>query len=63
LTPSKAAEQRGLATSKFMRQAALAAVQGDLDLKQGEQRAALLAIRERAKELYEAVENLEPPAM
>ena len=47
--------------SEFMRQAALAAVQGDLDLKAGEQRAALLAVRERAKELYEAVEKLEPP--
>ena len=45
-----------------MRQAALAAVPRDLDLKAGEQRAALLALRERAKELYEAIEKLEPPA-
>jgi len=63
LTPSKAAEQRGLTTSEFMRQTALAAVAGDLDFKAGEQqRAALLSVRERAKELYEAVEELEPPA-
>ena len=46
-----------------MRQTALAAVAGDLDFKAGEQqRAALLSVRERAKELYEAVEELEPPA-
>jgi hypothetical protein len=59
---SKAAEQRGITTSEFMRQAAMAAVQGDLDLKAGEHRAALLAVRERARELYEAVEKLEAPA-
>ena len=62
MAPSKAAEQRGLTTSAFMRPAALAAVPGDLDLKAGEQRAALLAVRERARELYEVVEKLEPPA-
>ena len=56
---SNAAKARGITTSEFMRQAAMAAVQGDLDLNAGEQRAALLAVRERAKELYEAVENLE----
>jgi len=38
-------------------------VPGDLDLQAGEQRAALLAVRERATELYKAVEKLEPPAM
>src|SRR5688572_24281942 len=59
---SDAAKSRGITTSEFMRQAALAAVQGDLDLKAGEQRAALLAVRERAKELYEAVQELDPPA-
>lgn len=58
----KAADARGITISEFMRQSAMAAVQGDLDLNAGEQRAALLAVRERAKELYEAVEKLEPPA-
>jgi|SRR5688572_13142587 hypothetical protein len=58
----RAADSRGMTISEFMRQAAMAAVQGDLDLKAGEHRAALLAVRERARELYEAVEKLEAPA-
>src|SRR5687768_18561375 len=58
----RAADSRGMTISEFMRQAAMAAVQGDLDLKVGEHRAALLAVRERARELYEAVEKLEAPA-
>ena len=57
-----AAQARGMTISEYMRRAAMAAVQGDLDLNAGEQRAALLAVRERAKELYEAVEKLDTPS-
>jgi hypothetical protein len=59
---SDAAKARGMTTSEFMRKAAMAAVHGELDLNAEEHRAALHAVRERAKELYEAVEKLEPPA-
>ena len=54
-----AAKQRGVTTSEFMRLASLAAARGYLDLKAGEQAQALLAVREKARELYEAVEKLE----
>ena len=55
----KAAEARGLTTSEFMRQASLSAARGYVDLRAGEQAQALLAVREKARELYEAVEKLE----
>jgi uncharacterized protein (DUF1778 family) len=58
---SKAAEARGMTTSDFMRKAALAAVEGQLDLEAGEHRSAIMAVREKARELYEAVEKLEEP--
>jgi hypothetical protein len=55
----KAAEQRGLTTSEFMRQASLSAARGEVDLKYGEQAENLLAVREKARELYEAVQKLD----
>ena len=55
----KAAEQRGLTISEFMRQASLAAARGEIDLKYGAQAQNLLAVREKARELYEAVEKLD----
>jgi uncharacterized protein (DUF1778 family) len=55
---SKAAKQRGMTVSDFMRQASLSAAQGALDLEQGRRATALLAVREKAEELYRAVEEL-----
>jgi len=55
----KAAEANALTISEFMRQASLSAARGELDLKAGEQAQALLAVREKARELYEAVEKLD----
>lgn len=55
---SRAARQRGLTVSDFMRQASLAAAHGELGLEAGRQEAALMAVREKARELYEAVEDL-----
>ena len=56
---AKAAEANSLTISEFMRQASLSAARGEVDLKYGEQAQALLAVREKARELYEAVEKLE----
>ena len=55
---SKAAKQRGMTVSDFMRQASLSAAQGALDLEHGRRATALLAVREKAEELYRAVEEL-----
>ena len=55
----KAAEAKGLTVSEFMRQASLAAARGEVDLKFGVQAQTLLAVREKARELYEAVEKLD----
>ncbi len=55
----KAAKQRGLSISEFMRQASLAAANGEQDLAAGEQAAAVLAVREKARDLYNAVEKLQ----
>ena len=55
---SKAAKQRGMTVSDFMRQASLSAAQGALDLEQGRRATALLAVREKAEELYRAVEEI-----
>ncbi len=54
-----AAKERGESVSEFMRQASLAAARGYVDLKVGEQAQALLTVREKARELYEAVEKLD----
>ena len=54
-----AAKQRGLSISEFMRQASLAAATGEQDLAPGEHTAAVLAVREKARELYNAVEKLQ----
>jgi len=55
---SKAAKQRGMTVSDFMRQSSLSAAQGALDLEYGRRATALLAVREKAEELYRAVEEL-----
>ena len=55
---SEAAKQRGVTVSEFMRLAAIAAASDQVDLAVGEQATALLAVREKARELYEAVEKL-----
>jgi hypothetical protein len=55
----KAAEARGLTTSEFMRQASLSVARGDVDLQAGEQREALLMIRESTEQLYQALEKLD----
>jgi hypothetical protein len=54
-----AAKERGVTTSEFMRLASLAAARSYLDLRNGEQAQALLAVPEKARELYEAVEKLD----
>ncbi len=54
-----AAKQRGLSISEFMRQASLAAARGEQDLTAGEHTAAVLAVREKARDLYNAVEKLQ----
>jgi len=59
---SKAAETRGMTISEFMRQASLAAARGEVDLRAGERAQTLLAVREKARELYEAVEKLDEQA-
>ena len=56
---ARGAEAQGLTISEFMRQASLAAARGYVDLKAGEQAQALHAVREKARELYEAVEKLD----
>ncbi len=56
---SQAAKQREMTVSDFMRQAALSAAQGYLGLDAGRKEAVLLAVREKARELYEAVGELE----
>jgi hypothetical protein len=55
----EAAKQRGMTMSDFMRQASLAAVHGERSLAAGRQATALHAVREKARELYEAVEKLD----
>jgi uncharacterized protein (DUF1778 family) len=55
---SVAAKNRGLTVSDFMRRASLAAAQGELGLDAGKREADVLAVREKALELYEAVERL-----
>jgi uncharacterized protein (DUF1778 family) len=55
---SKAAKLQGLTVSDFMRQASLSAAEGALGLESGRQQAMLLAVREKARELYEATEGL-----
>jgi uncharacterized protein (DUF1778 family) len=55
----EAAKQRGMTMSDFMRQASLAAVHGERSLEAGQQATALHAVREKARELYEAVEKLD----
>jgi uncharacterized protein (DUF1778 family) len=56
---SEAAAKRGMTVSDFMRQASLAAAQGALGLDAGRQATAVNAVREKARELYEAVEQLD----
>lgn len=58
----KAARERSLTVSDFMRQASLAAAKRELSLEAGRQATALHAVREKAHELYEAVENLDAAA-
>ncbi|HEX5370194.1 MAG TPA: hypothetical protein VFY10_12335 [Dehalococcoidia bacterium] len=55
----EAAKARGLTISEFMRQASLAAANGEQDLAPGEHTAAVLAVREKARDLYNAVEKLQ----
>jgi hypothetical protein len=55
---SEAARRRAMTVSNFMRQASLAAVRDELALDAGRQEAALMAVREKARELYQAVEDL-----
>ncbi len=55
---SKAASRRDMTTSDFMRQASLSASRGELELEPGRQKAAVLAVREKARELYRAAEDL-----
>jgi uncharacterized protein (DUF1778 family) len=59
---SEAAKQNDMTVSDFMRQASLAAAKGDLSLEAGKRATALHAVREKARELYEAVENLDAAA-
>ena len=56
---SEAARRRGITVSDFMRQASLAAASSERGLDAGKQATALLAVREKARELYEAVEMLD----
>ena len=56
---SEAAAKRGMTVSDFMRQASLAAAQCALGLDAGRQATAVNAVREKARELYEAVEQLD----
>ncbi len=56
---AKAAKERGVTISEFMRLASLSAARGYVDLRAGEQAQALQAVREKARELYEAVEKLD----
>jgi hypothetical protein len=56
---SNAAKAKGLSISEFMRLASLSAARGQLDLRAGEQRQALMAVREKAEELYDAVQKLD----
>jgi hypothetical protein len=53
-----AAKKHGLSISEFMRQASLAAASGEQDLAAGERASTVHAVREKARELYEAVEKL-----
>ena len=53
-----AAKKSGLNTSAFIRRAALAAAAGELDLAAGEKAAAVVDVRERARDLAAAVEAL-----
>lgn len=59
---SEAAKQNDLTVSDFMRQASLAAAKGELSLEAGRRATALHAVREKARELYEAVETLDAAA-
>ena len=56
---SEAAKQNDMTVSDFMRQASLAAAKGELSLDAGKRATALHAVREKARELYEAVEGLD----
>jgi hypothetical protein len=55
---SQAAKERGMSTSDFMRQASLSAVRGDLDLKAGKQATILQEVREKTRELTDALNRL-----
>jgi len=55
---SKGAWKRAMTVSDFMRQASLAAARDELGLEAGRQEAALMAVREKARELYQAMEEL-----
>ena len=54
-----AAKARRLTISEFMRRASLAAAAGEYDPAKGEHAAAVLAVREKARDLYDAVEKLQ----
>jgi hypothetical protein len=56
---ARAADAHAVTVSEFMRMASLAVARGEADLTPGEQAQALLAVREKARELYEAVERLD----
>jgi hypothetical protein len=56
---AEAARQRGMTISDFMRQASIAAVKGELAIDAGKHATELHALREKARELYEAVEKLD----
>jgi uncharacterized protein (DUF1778 family) len=55
---SQAAKERGISISDFMRQASLAAVHGELDLKAGKQATILQEVRKKTRELAEALNKL-----
>jgi uncharacterized protein (DUF1778 family) len=55
---SQAAKERGMTIADFMRQASLSAVRGDLDLKAGKQATILQEVREKTRELTEALNKL-----
>jgi hypothetical protein len=56
---AEAARQRGMTISDFMRQASIAAIKGEVAIDAGKHATELHALREKARELYEAVEKLD----
>ena len=54
----RAAKERGITISEFIRQAAAAAIAGDLSLETGEKAQTLAEVRERVRELEKAISRL-----